>query len=123
MNAGTYQQPVLCNWNAAITTRSIRVTLNTRSESIYPVQLGFTCESLQCVYQPLFENTTFRDFLKGLGEQDILRDVGTELAFHTFLLSPNSGNMILELLLSFRRDSGGTVAPSLSVESWKVSIY
>ncbi|CDJ36956.1 hypothetical protein, conserved [Eimeria tenella] len=120
---GTYQQPVLCNWNAAITTRSIRVTLNTRSESIYPVQLGFTCESLQCVYQPLFENTTFRDFLKGLGEQDILRDVGTELAFHTFLLSPNSGNMILELLLSFRRDSGGTVAPSLSVESWKLQPY
>ncbi|CDJ48142.1 hypothetical protein, conserved [Eimeria brunetti] len=92
-----YEQLVLCSWNSATIVRSVRVVLSLRGESMYPAQLGFTCESLQCDYQPLFEPAAFRVFLNELVHQDVLRDVGAELAFYAVLVNPNSDNVILEL--------------------------
>lgn len=119
----TYQQLVLSNWNSAIIPRSVRVTLALRCEVGYPAQVGFTCESLQCNYQPLFETTAFRAFLKELAHQDILRDVVEELAFYAVLVNPNADNMVLELSIKFRRDRGGTVVPSLCVEAYEVILW
>ncbi|CDI87402.1 hypothetical protein, conserved [Eimeria praecox] len=122
-SGATYQQLVVYNWNSAIVARSVRVVLALRFESEYPAQLGFTCEALQCDYQPPFEPTAFRSFVSELVHQDVLRDLGAELAFFAVLVNPNSDNVVLELSIRFRRDRGGTVAPALTVEAYELQPY
>ncbi|OEH77876.1 hypothetical protein cyc_07631 [Cyclospora cayetanensis] len=118
-----YQQLVISNWNSTVAARSVRVVLTLRSEVVYPTQLDFTCSSLQCEYQPLFEPSEFKGFLKKLTEENILRDVAQELAFHLILLNPNSGSIALELWIRFKRNRGGTITPTLSVHALDLHPY
>lgn len=117
---GAYKQSLISYWNSTVATRSVRVILTLREEAAFPTQLGFTCKALECEYQPFFEPTAFKDFLKKLVAEDILRDVASELKFHIILLNVNQGNTLSEVYISFSRNRGGTISPILSIEAFNV---
>lgn len=118
-----YQQLVLYNWNSSLTTRSVRVLLALRQETSFPIKLGFSCESLQCEYQPVFEAATFKGFLKKLADGNVLRDTVEELTLHIVLVNRNHINMLLEACIKFYRNRGGSISPNLYVEAFSVSPY
>ncbi|CDJ36953.1 hypothetical protein ETH_00004730 [Eimeria tenella] len=122
-NGNAYQQLVLYNWNSAVTTRSVRLTLVLREEASFPTQLGFSCESLQCEYQPLFETTAFQDFLRRLAQENILRDVVAELTVHVVLINSNQRDTVLEAHIQFPRNRGGNVTPKFSAETFTLQPY
>ncbi|KAL8440046.1 hypothetical protein Efla_004030 [Eimeria flavescens] len=122
-DGSAYQQQVLSNWNSTIAARSVRMTLALREESTFPAQLGFTCASLQCEYQPVFDPHAFREFLRKLVEEDFLRDVISDLTFHIVLLDVNRGRLLSEVYLRFPRNRGGVLSPSISVEAFNLQPY
>lgn len=117
----TYEQLVVYNWNTSVTTRSVRVILDLRQETSFPVELGFSCESLQCKYQPLFEASTFKEFLKKLAQANVLRDVVAELTLHVVLLNQNQSSILSEAYIKFSRNRGGSISPNFYVEAFNVS--
>ncbi|CDJ48140.1 hypothetical protein EBH_0019300 [Eimeria brunetti] len=122
-NGHTYQQLVLYNWNSSVTTRSVRVLLTLRQEASFPTELGFSCESLQCEYQPVFDATAFKEFLRKLAEQNVLRDAVEELTIHIVLLNQNQINILLEACIKFYRNRGGSISPNFFVEAFSLQPY
>ncbi|KAL8453385.1 hypothetical protein Emed_000884 [Eimeria media] len=119
----SYQQQVLSSWNSTISTRSVRVTLNLREESTFPTQLGFSCVESVCEYQALFDPTKFQQFLKGLAQGDVLRDVVSELAFQLIVLNLNQGRVLSQVYLRFPRNEGGVISPLVSVDAFNLRPY